>query len=210
MKTIRIAGLALGLLLPALTATAAPTVAERYRDSYAHEAKGELAEALAEIDALPKAQRQTYVYALRRGWLLYLLGRHWDSIESYRAAAKLRPKAIEPQLGMMLPEAALLLWLDVLETGKAVRRRAPHDYLATSRMAWAAYSLGRFAEAEALYAELVELYPSDVEMRAGVGWSQLKQGRRLTALATFEAVLLIAPDHASANLGLVLAKATPG
>ncbi|MCA9648837.1 MAG: tetratricopeptide repeat protein [Myxococcales bacterium] len=209
MNGTRTAGLVLALLLPLSAGAAAPTVADRYRDSYAHEAKGELTEALAEIDALPKAQRQTYVYQLRRGWLLYLLGRYWDSLEAYRAAAKLRPKAIEPQLGMMLPEAALLLWLDVLETGRRIRDRAPHDYLATSRMAWAAYSLGRFAEAESLYAELVELHPADVEMRAGVGWSQLKQGRRSAARATFEAVLQYAPDHASARLGLVLAQATP-
>ena len=135
MNGTRTAGLVLALLLPLSAGAAAPTVADRYRDSYAHEAKGELTEALAEIDALPKAQRQTYVYQLRRGWLLYLLGRYWDSLEAYRAAAKLRPKAIEPQLGMMLPEAALLLWLDVLETGRRIRDRAPHDYLATSRMA---------------------------------------------------------------------------
>ncbi|MEX1367238.1 MAG: tetratricopeptide repeat protein [Nannocystaceae bacterium] len=208
MKTTRPLGLALGLLLLCTgSAAAADTVAERYRDSYAHEARGEYAKALAAIDGLPPAQRKTYVYQLRRGWLLYLQGRHWDAIEAYRVAITLQPRAIEPRLGIMLPEAALRLWLDVLQTGEAVRSRDDHNYLATSRMAWAAYSLGRFAQAERLYAELVELHPADVEMRAGVGWSRLKQGRRLAARASFEAVLLIAPDHASARLGLVLAKA---
>ncbi|MCA9705314.1 MAG: tetratricopeptide repeat protein [Myxococcales bacterium] len=193
--------LALLLLLPTL-ASAADAVGERYRSSYAHEAKGEYVEALAELDALPKPERSTYAYHLRRGWLLYLLGRHWDSIESYRAAGKLHPRAIEPLLGLMLPEAALLLWLDVLATGRLVQKEDRSNYLALSRMAWASYSLGRYADAEGLYARLLELYPADVEMRAGLGWSQLQQGRRSAARASFEAVLRIAPDHVTARQGL--------
>jgi len=201
----RIGSLVLGLsLLLPMPGRAAETSGERYRSSYTHEAKGEYTQALADIDALSRSERQTYAYHLRRGWLLYLLGQHWDAIESYRAASKLEPKAIEPLLGLMLPKAALLLWLDVLVTGKAVRSKDPHNYLATSRMAWAYYRLGRFSDAAQYYRQLLELYPADVEMRAGLGWSQLKQGKLSAARSTFEAVLAIAPDHATATQGLSL------
>lgn len=207
-RIARITSLTLGLSLTlAGAAAAADPVADAYRQSYAHEAKGELLDALAVLDALPKAQRGTYLYQLRRGWLLYLLGRPWDAIEAYRAAGKLEPKAIEPLLGLMLPEATLLLWLDVVETGRAVRAKDPHNYTATSRMAWAYYSLGRYGDAERYYLELLELYPSDVEMRVGLGWSQLGQGRRQAARVSFEAVLQAAPDHPTAARGLALATA---
>lgn len=173
----------------------------RYRASFQHESQGKYAEALADIDGLAREQRSTYVYQLRRGWLLYLLARYWDSIEAYRAAIKLHPKAVEPRLGLMLPEMALLMWMDVLGTGKAALKLDPHNYLVNSRMAWANYNLGRYKQAEALYRKILIAYPSDVEMRVGLGWSLVKQGRYGTALAEFETVLEFAPDHASAQEG---------
>lgn len=183
---------------------------DRYRDSYAHEAQGKYAEALKDIDGLSSTQRKTYVYQLRRGWLLYLLARYWDSIEAYRAAIKLKPSAVEPRLGLMLPEMALLMWLDAIATGKTVLELDPLNYLANSRMAWANYSLGRYGDAEALYRKLVRAYPSDYEMRAGLGWSLLKQGKYSSALAEFDAVLTIAPDYATAQEGRKAARAGLG
>jgi tetratricopeptide (TPR) repeat protein len=191
------------LLLSALLA--APVHAadsDHYRRSYQHEAKGDYAEALAEIDALPSASRRTYTYHLRRGWLLYLAGRHWDSIESYRKAIAVAPDAVEPLLGLMLPEAALRLWLDVIATGELVLDKDPLNYTALSRMAWANYGLGRHREATRLYRKLVRAYPSDVEMRTGLAWSLLKQGRTEAARTQFQHVLGIAPDHPSAKEGL--------
>ena len=183
---------------------------DRYRDSYAHEAQGKYAEALEDIDGMSSSQRKTYVYQLRRGWLLYLLGRHWDSIEAYRAAIALKPKAVEPRLGLMLPEMALLMWLDAIATGKTVLELDPLNYLANSRMAWANYSLGRYGDVEALYRKLLGAYPSDYEMRAGLGWSLLKQGEYAAALSEFDAVLTIAPDYATAQEGRKAARVGMG
>jgi Tfp pilus assembly protein PilF len=39
-------------------------------------------------------------------------------------------------------------------------------------------------------------------MRAGLGWSLLKQGQTRAARTEFEAVLTVAPDHSSAKQGL--------
>ena len=196
---------AVAITLTPVTASA-DDAQDRYRASYQHEAQGKLAEALADIDGLPRSLRKTYAYHLRRGWLLYLLGRHWDSIESYRAAVAVHPNAVEPRLGLMLPTMALRLWLDALAVGKAELERDPHNYLASSRMAWASYSLGRYATAAKLYRKLVQAYPSDVEMRTGLGWSLLKQGRKPEALAEFDAVLAIAPDYAVAKQGRTAAE----
>ena len=177
-------------------------VQRAYRASYAHETKGEYGKALADIDRMPKAARATYVYHLRRGWLLYLLGRSWDSIAEYRHAIDARPDAIEPRLGLMLPQAALRLWLDVVATGKWVLTEDPHNRVARTRVAWAHYNLGKFAEAERHYRAVLRDYPSDVEMRAGLGWSLLKQGKNRAARRELLAALEIAPDYEAAKAGL--------
>ncbi len=80
----------------------------------------------------------------------------------------------------------------------------PHNYLALSRKAYAQYMLGRYAEAATTYRAVPDLYPSDVEMRSGLGWSLLKAGRG-DAAAEFRQVLDLAPEYATAKTGLEMA-----
>ena len=194
------------IVLVALTSTAlAATPAEIYTRSYALEAKGEYEAALRALQDLPKT-KQTYVFRLRSGWLLYLAGREFDAMEEYRRAVTLAPDAVEPLLGLMLPQMALKLWLDTRATGKLVLALDPHNYTAHARMAWASYSLGRYDEAAEHYRHNLELYPSDLEMRAGVGYCLLQNGDKARAAAEFREVLEVAPEHASAQAGLLAAE----
>lgn len=199
------AGLVLAISLLAGSPTHAATPADLYSQSYALEAKGEYDAAIRVLDGLPKAN-QTYVYRLRRGWLLYLAGRNFDAMEDYRRASALEPDAIEPLLGLMLPQMALKLWLDTRATGQLVLRHDPHNYTAHARMAWASYSLGRWDEAATHYRHNLALHPADVEMRAGLAWCLLQAGDKLAAAREFRAVLEIAPLHATATAGLAAAE----
>lgn len=201
-----LAGLAGAPLLVLAGAPArAASPAQIYRRSYELEAKGEYAAALKALDGLPKSSRG-YVYRLRRGWLLYLMGRNFDAMEEYRRAIALEPDAVEPRLGLMLPQIALKLWLDTLKTGKQVLARDAHNYTAHARMAWAAYNLARYQEAAEHYRHNLALYPSDVEMRAGLGYCHLKRGETKAAAREFRRVLEVAPDHGSAQAGLLAAE----
>lgn len=189
---------ALFIALPAAAQSADPQV---YAQSYSLEAQGDYGGALSTLDKLSSAQRSGYVYSLRRAWLLYLNGRYDDAIASYDRAIKAQPGAIEPLLGKMLPELALRKWADVQATaGKALSLDAD-NYLATSRLAYSLYNLGRYAEAEKHYARLVTLYPADVEMKAGWAWALLKQGKAAQAKPLFAQILAVAPTHASALEG---------
>jgi NAD(P)-dependent dehydrogenase (short-subunit alcohol dehydrogenase family) len=58
---------------------------------------------------------------------------------------------------------------------------------------------------EALTKAGTKLYPADLEMRTGLGWSLYKLGRKVDAAKAFVQVLAIAPAHASAKQGLTLA-----
>lgn len=201
MSASRAWAVVLGLVLILAPGTALG--ADPYTRSYELETQGDYAGAVSALDRLPAEARKTYYYHLRRGWLLYLGARSWDSIEEYRKAVKLRPGAVEPLLGMMQPQMALRLWLDAKKTGEKVVAMDPQNYLANSRLAWIHYSLGRYEGAERYYRKVLAGYPGDLEMRAGLGWSLFQQGERSRAQKEFDAVLSVAPEHASAREGLI-------
>ncbi len=183
---------------------AADALADAYQGSYDLEADGRYREALVALDGVPEAGRDDYTFHLRRGWLSYLSGEHHDAVAAYRRAVTLEPRAVEPRLGLMLPQMALHLWLDAEQTAADVIALDPRNYLAGSRRAWALYNLGRYDEAEVAYRRVLDLYPGDADLRAGLGWCLLKQDRPGDAAIQFRSVLRVAPSHTTALEGLAI------
>lgn len=180
----------------------AQPVPEAYRQSYALEAKGDVAGALKAMDAVSAAGVTDYIATLRRAWLLYLAGRYTESTAAYGKAMALEPKAVEPKLGATLPAMALRRWKDAEKLCAEVLAVAPGDYLALSRTAFIHYQQGRWDLAERFYRQALALYPSNVEMKLGLAWTQLKQGKQDQARASFQQVLQVAPDSTSGQEGL--------
>lgn len=202
MKAARWYGFVVVLAMVMLpTAAFAQTAAARLQESYELEAVGKTQDALSALERIEPSARG-YVVHLRRGWLLYVLGRHGEALAPYEQAIAAAPKAVEPRLGIMLPLMAERRWLDTTAHAQKVLERDPGNYLASSRLAFSLYNLGRFGDALPHYLRLVEAYPSDVEMRNGVGWTLLKLGRGKESAQAFREVLLIAPKNASALEGL--------
>jgi tetratricopeptide (TPR) repeat protein len=193
---------ALAVTAPGPAARAEDGVAELLKSSFAHEAKGETAEALNDVLKILRQDKGHYFAALRAGWLYYLRGRYADSIELYERAEALAPKAIEPKLGTMLPLMAAARWAKAEVIGKEILAAAPGNYLARSRLAWIAFSRARYKDAEQLYRALLAHYPSDTDMQLGLAWTLVRQGRTAEARAAFEAILAISPDHVKAKAGL--------
>jgi urea transporter len=189
------------------SAVAEGGAADQFQRSYESEASGKTGDALAAIDGLPAPQRDGYVAQLRRGWLLYKLGKSAESIDAYGKAVALEPRSIEARVGALLPAMALRRWADTETGAREVLKLDPGNYLANLRLAFSIYNLGRYPEAAALYKRLAEAYPSDVEVRGGLGWALLKQGKANDATAEFRAVLEIAPRNALAADGLKAAMA---
>ena len=177
--------------------------------SYAAEAAGKLEAALRALDGLPAARHVSYLADLRRGWLQYRLGRYLESVSAYRYAVSKEPAAIEARVALLLPLMALTKWQDVTQVAQDVLKIDPDNYLATQRLALAKFNTARFQEAEGLYRRLLLLYPSDLEMRAGLGWSLLRLGKHAQASAAFSQVLEVNRYHESATRGLQLARAQP-
>jgi tetratricopeptide (TPR) repeat protein len=195
------------LLCPSTTALAVPRTGDPavFQESYDFEAIGRLEESLTALDRLSEAKRGTYVAVLRRAWLLYKLGRNPQSIEVYEKASGLEPKAVEARLGLLLPLMAEQHWPEAEKTAREILKVDNSNYLATLRLAFVQYNLKRYAESKTLYKKLAELYPGDVEVRAGLGWAWLKLGKKSEAAATFREVLELAPKNALSLQGLAAA-----
>jgi tetratricopeptide (TPR) repeat protein len=178
------------------------SVPELYRLSYAAEGRGDLPAAIQWMDEVARQGDASYVLHLRRGWLLHLARRPAESAASYAKAIELEPRAVEARLGAMVPLMAQRRWKEAEKQGLDVLSLAPGDFTAQSRVAFIQYTQGFFEKAEAAYRGALAAYPGNVEMRAGLAWSLLRQRRMPEARAEFEKVLRIAPDHPSANEGV--------
>jgi tetratricopeptide (TPR) repeat protein len=170
--------------------------------SYDQEAAGRMKEALAALEQLPPARKDTYLGWLREGWLLYRLGRHAESIEAYRKAITASSKAVEPRLGALLPQLALHRWTDAESVAKEALQLDSANYLATLRLAFVYYNQHRYPESAVLYQKLRELYPSDTDVRSGLAWALLKSGRPQDAAREFRELLGINSRLATAREGL--------
>jgi biotin carboxylase len=174
-----------------------------YQLSYDKEAAGLHAAALAAIECLPGPARASYIAELRRGWLLYQLGRHADASAAYARATALAPAAVESRLGQMLPLMAEQRYVDAIALAREILELAPRNYLASLRLAFIRYAQGDYAAAVADYDALASAYPGDVEVKAGLGWALLKLGRADAAVALFREVLAVAPRHQAASEGFL-------
>ncbi|HVT06359.1 MAG TPA: tetratricopeptide repeat protein [Polyangia bacterium] len=179
-----------------------PETARVYQRSYDEEAAGRFAQALSALGALGGPEQAGYLAHLRRGWLLYRLGRYAESVAAYRQALALERDSLEARLGCLMPQMALRDWAAVEQGARAALERDPASYLAGLRLAFAVYSTGRFAEAEGLYRRVVARYPSDADARAGLGWSLLRQGKRPEAREQFLQAARVAPRSALVLEGL--------
>lgn len=172
--------------------------------SVALEYKGKYQDALNALAGVPADMKSAYVTHLRRGWLLYNLGRYEDSVKEYKAAVAKEPGSVEAAVGIISPQLALRRWVDAEKSAKAALKLDPKNYLAQSKLAYAYFNLTRFHESEKLYLEILSRYPSDLEMRSGYAWSIFKQGRYEEAKAEFKKVLAVSPKYATALQGIKL------
>jgi tetratricopeptide (TPR) repeat protein len=176
------------LCVGAVRVASADAAADLFQKSYDSEALGKLTDALAALDRLPASRREGYVGQLRRGWLLYRLGKHAEAIDAYNRAIALQAGAVEARVGVLLPQLSLRRWIDAEANARAVLRIDPGNYFANLRLAFTVYSLGRYGEAEPLYRKL---------------------GKAAEAAREFREVLLFAPQNALAIDGLKACGVTP-
>jgi tetratricopeptide (TPR) repeat protein len=199
------AGLAgLLLVMASSVSVAEDEASNRFQKSVELETQEKYQEALSELEKISGPRAKGYMYSLRRGWLLYLLGKYDKSINAYQKALTSNSGSVEAGLGIMLPQLAARRWLDAEKTGLKILALDNANYLANSRLAYACYNLGRYADAAKYYKKVLDLYPGDIDMRSGYGWSLFKQGKYPAAKAEFKTILQVSPKHSAALEGIGL------
>ncbi|MBI5397741.1 MAG: tetratricopeptide repeat protein [Verrucomicrobia bacterium] len=194
--------------LALLTATGAvgqaqdANLASALQTSYEAEAKGDYPAAIKPLEGVGAANKANYITQLRLGWLYYC-SKDWSkSTTHYNTAIELAPFAIEPLLGLMLPQMAAGKNDDALRTAQLAVRLDPNNYTALSRTAWLAYLRQDYRAATSTYRKLVALYPTDTEMLLGLGFSLKLSGNAPEAMQYFRTVLLLSPNNPRAKQGL--------
>jgi tetratricopeptide (TPR) repeat protein len=201
-------GLVLSVLLGLVFASAGlalsyEEVQNNYALSYKAEAELNYPAAISPmLSMLNKYDSQKYHFTLRLAWLNYLNGSYEASANYYKQAAALMPGALDPLLGLMLPAMAAGNWDEALQAGASALSIDARNYYALSRTAYSYYCKGDFANAESSYKSILDLYPTDLNMQLGLGWTYLKQGNKQEAEKIFKLVLLRSPENYSATLGI--------
>ncbi len=170
-------------------------------ESYRMQAEGDWVGAQAAMREAADAAPRSYFARLRLAYLQLLSVDYAAAADSYRAAANLEPGAVEPLLGQQQALIALERWDAAERAGKDLTAKDPKSYVGLSRLAWTYRGKGDFRTATDLYLKLLALYPGDAEMRVGLGYALLGQGKRVEALAAFREVLAMVPGHADAEAG---------
>ena len=196
---LAVAGLALGSDRGG--AAGAPP-SDPLEDSFAREAQGDLSGALRASQEAAERNPERYFTRIRVAFLELELKNYAAAAEDYARAAALAPRSLEALLGQQQALLALGRYTEAETAGRKALARDADNYLAASRLAWTLFSLKRYADAGKVYARVLTLYPSDLEMMTGLAYSELRAGRKREASDAFRAVLAILPSHARAREGL--------
>jgi tetratricopeptide (TPR) repeat protein len=182
------------------------SIQQIYQQSYDEEAKGNYTEAILVLMRVERLEEKSYLFHLRLGWLNYLGKKFPDSANAYQKAIRLNKDSVEARLGLMLPLMAQGRWAEAEKVGKEILLLDKTSYLANSRLAYIYYNMKSFKEAETFYRRVLQSYPGDIEMQAGVAWALLKQEKRDEAEKVFSEILKYVPNHVTANVGMKLIK----
>ncbi|GAB3824048.1 tetratricopeptide repeat protein [Hymenobacter jeollabukensis] len=170
-----------------------------FASSYAAEAKGEYADAIA---ALKKGYAGTYEQNLRLGWLYFLAKNYPVSEAYYQKAVEQRPYAIEPKLGLVKPLNALNKVERMQELYQAILKIDPQNTQANYWLGVIFLNRKSYESAARYFEKVVNLYPFDYDANLSLAWAYLNLGKKTEARVLYGKALLIRPGDATATAGL--------
>lgn len=177
-------------------------VIEGFQNSYLHEASGDLTEATLDLKNI--YNENSYEINLRLGWLTYSSGLFSESQSYYNKAISLKPFAIEPRFGVVLPQAAMGNWNSVIAQYEKILEIAPNNSVAMHRLGLIYYGQKDFQKAEKYFEKVVNLYPFDYDALVMYAWTSFQLKKFREAKVLFNKALMNTPSGSSAMEGLEL------
>ncbi|MDB6007243.1 MAG: hypothetical protein JWR15_4230 [Prosthecobacter sp.] len=193
MKT-HILILTFACLTAASAADKLPAMSEAWKNSLTAESNSDYPGALESVLAYKNAGGETYLAAVRAGWLSYLNQDYVKAIQYYTTAAKQEPRATTPHLGMMNVYHAQSKPDDILRAAREVLKIDQfhrHTLLIAGEIL---FNQQDYRKAEVFFERAHKLQPEDPLAMSWFGWAQISQGQGRMAARLFEKLMQINPE----------------
>lgn len=177
-------------------------VIKAFETSYIQEKEGQYQRAAETLTAV--YDEDSYEINLRLGWLYYLGGKMDKSETYYRNAVKLRPYAIEPQLGLAYPLSSQGKWDEIEKMYLKILEMDPQNTLVNYRMGLICYNRGEYEKADRYLEKVLNLYPFDYDTLLLSAWTKLRLQKIREAKILFHKTLMASPGDSSALEGLAM------
>lgn len=159
------------------------------------------------IDALKASYDPvSYEYNVRLGWLSYFAGQYSESEAYYQKAIALKPFALEPRFGVIMPATAEGNFKMAEDQYKKILEIDPMNTIANYRLGQLYFGKEDFENAKIHFEKVVNLYPFDYDSVIAFARTQYKLGNLREAKVLFSKALLIRPGDQSASDGLQMIK----
>ena len=182
------------------------TIPQLFEESYNLEEKRNYGGALNKVLKVIRQDTKNYTAHIRAGWLFYCRKDYDTSISYYKKAMTIKPRAIEPALGMTYPLMAARQWKRAEKLTRSIIRKDTYNYSANSKLAYILFSQGKYSKAKKYYERLLNVYPSNITMKLGLAWTYLRLGNKYQAAIYFNKVLQVKRNNQNAIRGISLTK----
>ena len=168
-------------------------ISEAWQKSLTAESNSDYASALTSVLDFKSAGGETYLAALRAGWLSYLNKDYAKAIQYYATAAKQEPRAITPHLGMMYVQLAQAKPEEALRAAREVLKIDQYHRSTLLIGGEILYNQQEYRKAEVYFERAYKLMPEEPIGMSWFGWSQINQGQARLAAPLFEKLMQINP-----------------
>ncbi len=190
----RILILALAFITTAQAADKIAAISEAWQKSITAESSGDYPGALESVLAFKSAGGETYLAAVRAGWLSYLNKDYDKAAQFYTTAAKQEPRAMTPHLGLVSVYQAQNKTEDILRAARAGLNLDQFNRPLLLIAGEILYNQKDYRKAEVYFERAHKLQPEDPIAMSWFGWAHISQGQAKLAAPTFEKLLQINPE----------------
>jgi tetratricopeptide (TPR) repeat protein len=208
MKT-HILILAFACVTAANAADKLPAISEAWQKSLAAESNGDYAGALTSVLDFKSAGGETYLAAVRAGWLSYLNKDYAKAVQYYTTAARQEPRALTPHLGMMSVYQAQTKPDDVLRAAREVLKIDQFHRPTLLAAGEILFNQQDYRKAEVYFERAYKLQPEEPIGMSWFGWTQINQGQVRLAAPLFEKLMQINPGGYMVQDGFAITRSGP-
>jgi len=177
-------------------------IQDAFQESYSKETAAEYSSAIEIMKGV--YDEDSYEINIRLGWLSYSIGNFTESMAYYQKAISLKPFAIEPRFGLVIPASSAGNWAMVEQQYIKILEIDPMNIKACYYLGMILYNLEKYEDALVCFEKVANLYPFNYDGMLMYAWTNYRLGKLREAKVLFNKVLIINPDDESATEGLKL------